>query len=458
MVGRDYVIDDKKIRGALKASSSVNFSEVMEKCRNLRELNLIEVSRLLKASLEERREIESLAGELKKRIYGNRVVLFAPLYLSDYCVNECVYCGYGRHNTRARKKLSKDNILEELKALEQMGHRRLALEFGEDPKNCDMDYILSSIKTIYDAQMQYGGIRRVNINLAGTTVENYRRLKEANIGTYILFQETYNRDVYEKVHLSGPKSNYDYHLLSFDRAMEAGIEDVGGGVLFGLYDYMYEVLGLYLHDSHLRERYGVGFHTISLPRIKGAEGVELSRYRHLVNDVDFKHLVSVVRLSMPNVGIILSTRESQDMRNSLLKAGATQVSAGSATGVGGYSCYKAERAFSQFEVEDHRHPKEVISSLLDQGHIPSHCTACYRKGRIGERFMELSRSGEMSDICSFNAIMTLLEYEHDFGDSEFSKKVEVIINRELAKFSDEKRALVDDRREQIRLGIRDIYI
>lgn len=456
-VGGDRMIEARTIKRALDDTRSVNLSEVLEKCKRLEQLNAREVARLLKTTPDERHEIKLLAGEIKKRLYGNRVVLFAPLYLSDYCINNCSYCGYRNQNRVSRRKLSKDEVQSELRALERMGHRRLALEFGEDPKNCDMDYVISSIDTIYDSQMQYGGIRRVNVNLAGTTVENYRRLKKANIGTYILFQETYDRDTYREVHVSGPKSDYEYHLLSFDRAMQAGIDDVGGGVLFGLYDYMYEILGLFLHDDHLKKKHGVGFHTVSIPRIRAAQGVDLSSYSYLVDDEDFKHIVSVIRLAMPNVGIILSTRESRDMRNSLLRIGATQISAGSATGVGGYSSPKVD-GFSQFEVEDHRHPREVISSLLEEGYIPSHCTACYRKGRVGEQFMELNRTGEMKNICSFNAIMTLLEYEHDFGDRDFSRKVDSVILKESIKFSDEMKYMVAEKRRQIKLGVRDIYI
>lgn len=458
MVGERAMIDDGAIREALSGASSMNFTEVIDKCRRLEQLDLTDVARLLKANSIERQEIQLLADEIKKKLYGNRVVLFAPLYLSDYCINDCSYCGYQRANGMARRRLSKEEIIEELSALELMGHRRLALEFGEDPRNCDMDYIISSIDTIYDSQLRYGGIRRVNVNLAGTTVENYRRLKGANIGTYILFQETYKREVYETVHISGPKSDYGYHLSSFDRAMKAGIDDVGGGVLFGLYDYRYEVLGLFSHDKYLQEKHGVGFHTVSLPRIKGAEGVDLSSFKHLLGDEDFKHMVAVIRLSLPKVGLILSTRESHDMRKALLRLGVTQISAGSATGVGGYSRHARGKGFSQFEVEDHRHPKDVIISLLEEGYLPSHCTACYRKGRVGEHFMELSKAGKMNEICTFNAIMTLLEYENDFGDKNFSKSVELTITREAEQLSEEKRALVHDRRAQIRGGMRDIYI
>lgn len=458
--GGDSLIKDKVIREVIaNKGREIDFQNLIEKCERMESLELREVSRLLFADREERAVVRTLSKDLKRKLYGNRIVLFAPLYISDYCVNGCSYCGYSSSNKTERKKLSKEEIAEEVRALEKMGHKRLALEVGEDPLNCDIDYVISAIETIYETQSEFGEIRRLNVNIAGTTVENYRRLKNSSIGTYILFQETYDREIYEKQHRYGPKSDYDYHLASFERAMEAGIGDVGGGVLFGLSDYRYEVMGLFLHNDHLKKTYGTGFHTVSVPRIKKALGVDMSEYDNMVDDEDFKHIVSVLRLILPNAGIILSTRESMQMRAELLERGVSQISAGSATGVGGYSRREGDgESPSQFEIEDHRQPKEVVESLVESGYIPSYCTACYRKGRVGESFMELSSSHKMKEICTVNAILTLLEYSSDFGDAGFTNSAEKLIETEVKKLSEKSRAILSEKRKLIEAGKRDIYI
>ncbi len=369
------------------------------------------------------KRIFNAAATVKQHIYGKRIVMFAPLYLSDYCVNNCTYCGYHASSKMPRKKLTKAELIAEVEYLESMGHKRLAIEVGEDPKNCPLDYVLDCIKTIYSVKCKNGQIRRVNVNVAATTVEDYKKLKDAGIGTYILFQETYHKDTYEKVHPSGPKANYEYHTTAHDRAMQAGIDDVGVGVLYGLYDWHYEIVAQSLYAKHLESVYGVGPHTISVPRIKKVEGIENS-YEHAVNDDDFKKIVAILRLAVPYTGLILSTREGQEFRKEIIKLGVSQVSAGSCTGVGGYTT-KTQKP--QFEVSDLRSPIEVTKELIEDGYIPSFCTACYREGRTGDRFMQLAKNGQIANICGANALLTLKEYAWDYGDAELKKKADELI-------------------------------
>lgn len=441
-----------------KNASKEDVKGVLDKARNKESLTPRDVAVLLEAKdSEELKDIYQIAGEIKKSIYGNRIVIFAPLYISDYCVNNCSYCGYQHENPFERRKLTREEIQEEVKLLEKMGHKRLALEAGEDPINCSIDYVVDAIKTIYETQNDNGAIRRVNVNIASTTVEDYKKLKEAGIGTYILFQETYHKPTYEKVHKAGPKANYDYHLTAFNRAMEAGLDDVGAGVLFGLYDYKFEILGLMLHNEYLEKQYGVGFHTISVPRIKKAVGMELEEYPYLLDDDTFKKIVAIIRLAVPFTGIILSTRESHALRKEMIEYGVSQVSAGSCTGVGGYK--EAEKGNKpQFEVSDNRKPFEVISELIEEGHVPSYCTACYRAGRTGDRFMQLAKSGQIQNVCAPNALMTLLEYALDYGDEDFQKTVDKLIGEEVEKIAREDiQSLLIERVKKIKNGERDLY-
>jgi len=383
-------------------------------------------------------EIYSLARKIKEHIYGRRIVMFAPLYLSDYCINNCTYCGYNKTNCIQRRKLSQEELVEEVRILESMGHKRLALETGEDPVNCPIDYLIECIKTIYSMKFDNGAIRRVNVNIAATTVENYKRLKEAGIGTYILFQETYHKPTYLKVHGSGPKRNYEWHTEAHSRAMEGGIDDVGIGVLYGLYDWKYETVGMLMAAEHLEAAYGVGPHTISVPRIRAAKGVQADNFPYLVSDDDFKKIVAVLRLAVPYTGMILSTREPVGYRSEVIALGISQVSAGSCTGVGGYafneklkSADSDEEYVPQFEPEDQRSPREVLKGLMEDGYIPSYCTACYREGRTGDRFMRLAKTGEIKNVCQANAILTLQEYLDDYGDDELRELGDKVIEKEM---------------------------
>lgn len=457
MIDHDYIY---KLLEEGKKSTREDIKEVLEKAKKKQGLSHKDISILLQVEEDDDlRQIYKIAGEIKRKIYGNRIVIFAPLYLSNYCVNNCIYCGYQYKNKFKRRKLSMEEIKEEVKLLEKMGHKRLAIEAGEDPINCDIDYILDSIKAIYETYNENGNIRRVNINIAATTVENYRRLKEAGIGTYILFQETYHKPTYEKMHPHGPKSSYDYHLTAFNRAMEGGIDDVGAGVLFGLYDYKFEVLSLMLHNEHLEKEYGVGFHTISVPRLKKAEGMDLKQFPHMVTDEEFKKIVAIIRLAVPFTGIILSTRESHEMRKEVIEYGVSQISAGSCTGVGGYKEREEEKNKSQFEVSDNRKPYEVIKELIEEGHVPSYCTACYRMGRTGDRFMELAKTGEIQNVCYPNALMTLMEYSLDYGDEEFQELVENMINKEIKNIKRQDiKNIVLNNIDMIKQGQRDLYL
>lgn len=433
---------------------------IIDKGSKLQGLTYDEIAAILQNDDEEvTKALFKAAGEIKNKIYGNRVVMFAPLYISNYCVNSCKYCGYQACNQFDRKKLSQEEIIQEVKILEQMGHKRIALEAGEDPNNCPLDYVLEAIDTIYSVKTNDGNIRRINVNVAATTVENYKKLKDRDIGTYILFQETYHRPTYEVMHTDCLKGNYEYHLTAFDRAMEAGIDDVGAGVLFGLYDYKFEVLGLMMHNAHLEQKYGVGFHTISVPRLKKAEGMDLDMFPHILDDETFKRLIAVIRLAVPFTGMILSTRESVELRREAIHYGISQVSAGSSTGVGGYKEREDGRSVEQFDVSDHRSPLEVVKSLLAQGFVPSYCTACYRSGRTGDRFMQLAKSGNIHNVCSPNALMTLMEYVEDFGDSELKSSAKELIYKEAEKLENEKvKALLIKNLGLIETGERDLFL
>lgn len=456
-IDHDYI---EKILEDSKNVSKDEIQSVIDKARRREGLNHKEVGILLQVEDKDQLdEIYKLAGEIKESIYGKRIVMFAPLYVSNYCVNNCVYCGYKRDNKFIRRKLTQEEVANEVRILESMGHKRLALEVGEDPINVPIDYILECIDTIYKTQNDNGEIRRINVNIAATTVENYKKLKNANIGTYILFQETYHRPTYEKMHPKSIKGNYEYHLTSFDRAMEAGIDDVGGGVLFGLADPKFEVLALMLHNEHLEEKFKVGFHTISVPRLKKAEGMNLEDFPNILDDETFKKIVAIIRIAVPFTGIILSTRENQEMRRELLKYGVSQISAGSVTGVGGYKEKEEGKNVNQFETSDERSPLEVLKELVDDGYIPSYCTACYRKGRTGERFMSLAKSGEIQNVCEPNALMSLVEYALDYGDDELKNKVEALIDDVKNSFDKQNvRNMVENRIEKLKDGERDLYV
>ena len=380
-----------------------------------------------------------LAKEIKQKFYGNRIVMFAPLYLSNYCVNGCVYCPYhAKNKTIARKKLTQEEIRKEVIALQDMGHKRLALEAGEHPTLNSLEYILESIRTIYSIKHKNGAIRRVNVNIAATTVENYRRLKDAGIGTYILFQETYHKENYEALHPTGPKSNYAYHTEAMDRAMEGGIDDVGMGVLFGLNTYRYDFVGLLMHAEHLEARFGVGPHTISVPRICSADDIDAGDFPNAISDDIFSKIVAVIRIAVPYTGMIISTRESQTVREHALQYGISQISGGSRTSVGGYVEEQRPHDTEQFDVSDQRTLDEVISWLLDNNHIPSFCTACYRAGRTGDRFMSFCKNGEILNFCHPNALITLAEYLSDYATPETKSKGMKIIQQELQKVENPK--------------------
>lgn len=443
-----------------KCPSNDEIKSVLEKAKKRDGLSYEDIAVLLQAEDENHlNEIYSLAGKIKKDIYGKRIVVFAPLYVSDYCVNNCIYCGYKRDNKFLRRKLTMQEVAQEVKILEQMGHKRLALELGEDPVNATIDYVLECLDTIYKTQNANGEIRRVNVNIAATTVENYKLLNEKGIGTYILFQETYHQPTYEKMHPKSIKGDYNYHLTSFDRAMEAGIDDVGAGVLFGLSDPRFEVLSLMIHNNHLEEKYGVGFHTISVPRLQEASGVNLESYPYLLDDKMFKKIVAILRIALPFTGLILSTRETPAMRKELLKYGVSQISAGSSTGVGGYKEREEGRDVKQFKTNDERSPIEILKELLDDGYIPSYCTACYRKGRTGDRFMQLAKSGNIKYVCEPNAIMTLQEFTLDYGDKELYEKAQQIINSEVENIQREDiKNYTKESLEKMQSGKRDFYI
>ena len=416
-------------------------SEILAKARLKKGLTYREAMVLLDCEIEEKnQEIYKLAEQIKKDFYGNRIVMFAPLYLSNYCVNGCVYCPYHAKNTHiARKKLTQEEIKKEVIALQDMGHKRLALETGEDPVNSPLEYVLESIKTIYGIKHKNGAIRRVNVNIAATTVENYRKLKEAGIGTYILFQETYHKESYQKLHPTGPKHDYDYHTEAMDRAMQGGIDDVGIGVLFGLELFRYEFTGLLMHAEHLEAVHGVGPHTISVPRICCAEGIDANGFDNGIDDDTFAKLVACIRIAVPYTGMIVSTRESQKSRERVLHLGVSQISGGSRTSVGGYDKEEPEEEnSSQFDVSDTRSLDEVVNWLMRLGYIPSFCTACYREGRTGDRFMSLCKSGQIGNCCHPNALMTLKEYLEDYALPDTKAIGEALIQREIEYVPKEK--------------------
>ncbi|MBS1348366.1 MAG: [FeFe] hydrogenase H-cluster radical SAM maturase HydG [Firmicutes bacterium] len=416
-------------------------SALIEKAKLRKGLTHQEASVLLACELEDKnQEIYDLAEQIKKDFYGNRIVIFAPLYLSNYCINGCVYCPYHLKNKHiARKKLTQEEIVREVTALQDMGHKRLAIEAGEDPKMNPIEYILESINTIYSIKHKNGAIRRVNVNIAATTVENYRKLHEAGIGTYILFQETYHKESYEQLHPTGPKHDYAYHTEAMDRAMQGGIDDVGLGVLFGLELYKYEFAALLMHAEHLEAVHGVGPHTISVPRIKRADDIDPSVFDNGIDDDTFAKICACIRVAVPYTGMIISTRESQAVREKVLRLGVSQISGASRTSVGGYCEPEPEgKDSSQFEVSDRRTLDEVVLWLMEKGYIPSFCTACYREGRTGDRFMSLCKSGQIQNCCHPNALMTLKEYLEDYASPRTKEVGNQLIQAELANIPREK--------------------
>ena len=431
---------------------------IIAKARECKGLSHREASVLLACENEEKiKELYDLAEELKKRFYGNRIVMFAPLYLSNYCVNGCTYCPYHAVNKHIlRKKLTQEEVRNEVIALQDMGHKRLAIEAGEDPVNNPIEYILECIDTIYSIKHKNGAIRRVNVNIAATTVENYRKLKEAGIGTYILFQETYHKESYEKLHPTGPKHNYAYHTEAMDRAMEGGIDDVGLGVLFGLDLYKYEFAGLLMHAEHLEAVHGVGPHTISVPRLKRADDINPDDFDNGISDDIFAKICALIRVAVPYTGMIISTRESQAVREKVIRLGVSQISGGSRTSVGGYQEEIRPTDTEQFDVSDQRTLDEVVRWLMEMGYIPSFCTACYREGRTGDRFMSLCKSGQIQNCCHPNALMTLKEYLMDYASEETRKIGEALIEAELDNIPKEKvREICKDHLAKIEEGIRD---
>jgi 2-iminoacetate synthase len=432
---------------------------IIEKAKLMNGISHREAAVLLECDLEDEiQKIYTLAKEIKLRFYGNRIVMFAPLYLSNYCVNGCVYCPYHYKNKHiTRKKLTQDEIREEVIALQDMGHKRLALETGEDPINSPIEYVLESIKTIYSIKHKNGAIRRVNVNIAATTIDNYRKLKEAGIGTYILFQETYHKENYENLHPTGPKHNYAFHTEAMDRAMEGGIDDVGLGVLFGLNMYRYDFVGLLMHAEHLEAAMGVGPHTISVPRIRPADDINPEDFKDGISDEIFEKIVAVLRIAVPYTGMIVSTRESKKTRERVLELGITQISGGSKTSVGGYAEPELEEENSaQFDVDDKRPLNQVVNWLLTLGYIPSFCTACYREGRTGDRFMSLLKSGQIVNCCQPNALMTLKEYLEDYADPDTKVKGEGVIEKELEHITNQKvKDIAKDYLVQVHEGKRD---
>ncbi len=439
--------------------NKILINEILEKAKECKGLSHREAAVLLECDLDEKIEkIHDLAKEIKQKFYGNRIVMFAPLYLSNYCVNGCTYCPYHHQNKHiSRKKLTQEEIKREVIALQDMGHKRLALETGEDPINNPIEYVLESIKTIYSIKHKNGAIRRANVNIAATTVENYRKLKEAGIGTYILFQETYNKEAYEKLHPTGPKHDYAYHTEAMDRAMDGGIDDVGCGVLFGLNLYRYDFVGLLMHAEHLEAAKGVGPHTISVPRIRPADDINPEDFTNAISDELLEKIVAILRITVPYTGIIISTRESQEAREKLLKVGVSQLSGGSCTSVGGYvEKEKEEDNSAQFDVNDNRTLDEIVNWLLEMGHIPSFCTACYREGRTGDRFMSLVKSGQIANCCGPNALMTLKEYLEDYASEKTKINGEKVIAKEITRIpSDKVKNVVIKHLEELNEGKRD---
>lgn len=431
-------INDAEIQDTLAfaqehKSDRALIASLLEKAKDCKGLSHREAAVLLECDIPELNEkMVEIAKEIKEKFYGNRIVLFAPLYLSNYCVNGCTYCPYHAVNKHIpRVKLSQEEIRREVIALQDMGHKRLAIETGEDPVHNPIEYVLESIRTIYSIRHKNGAIRRVNVNIAATTVENYRKLKEAGIGTYILFQETYNKKAYEALHPTGPKSDYAYHTEAMDRAMDGGIDDVGCGVLFGLNLYRYDFVGLLMHAEHLEAAKGVGPHTISVPRIRNADDIDAGTFENAIDDDTFAKIVTVIRIAVPYTGMIVSTRESQKTRERVLELGVSQISGGSRTSVGGYCEEERPDETAQFDVSDTRSLDEVVRWLMQNRHIPSFCTACYRSGRTGDRFMQLVKSGKIADCCQPNAIITLKEYLEDYASPETKALGEKLIAEEI---------------------------
>lgn len=459
----DEFISDEEIRETLsyaeKNKDNIELIDsIIEKAKLRKGLNHREASVLLACENQEKLdEIYALAEQIKKDFYGNRIVIFAPLYLSNYCVNGCVYCPYHAKNKHIpRKKLTQDEVRDEVIALQDMGHKRLAIEAGEDPVNNPIEYILDCIKTIYSIKHKNGAIRRVNVNIAATTVENYRKLKDAGIGTYILFQETYHKESYLNLHPSGPKHDYDYHTEAMDRAMEGGIDDVGLGVLFGLEMYKYEFAGLLMHAEHLEAVHGVGPHTISVPRVKHADDIDPDEFDNGISDEIFAKLCALIRISVPYTGMIISTRESQEVREQVIHLGVSQISGGSRTSVGGYTEEIRPTDTEQFDVSDQRTLDDVVRWLMKMGYIPSFCTACYREGRTGDRFMSLCKSGQIQNCCHPNALMTLKEFLMDYASDETRKIGEELIEKEIENIPKEKvKEIAKQNLENIAKGSRD---
>lgn len=439
----EQFIDNDEVLASLEyadryCNDPAEIDRIIEKAKLCKGLTHREASALLACTLPDKvQAIFELAEKVKKEFYGNRIVLFAPLYLSNYCINSCVYCPYHRQNKHmSRKKLTQEEIAKEVIALQDMGHKRLAIESGEDPVMAPIEYILESIRTIYSINLRNGAIRRVNVNIAATTVDNYRKLKTANIGTYILFQETYNKESYEKLHPAGPKHDYAYHTEAMDRAMEGGIDDVGLGVLFGLDSYRYEFAALLMHAEHLEAVHGVGPHTISVPRVKRAEDIDPNAFDNGIDDGIFAKICACIRLAVPYTGMIISTRESPAVREKVIRLGISQISGASRTSVGGYVEPEPEEdSTNQFYVSDQRTLDEVVNWLMRDGFIPSFCTACYRKGRTGDRFMSICKKGEIQNCCHPNALMTLKEYLEDYASPETKELGNALITRELDNIS-----------------------
>lgn len=454
------IIDQKKIKDFLNNKKNENKDEVkkiIKKAEKREGLGLADVAILLNVSDEKLiAEMFDAAIGIKKAIYGNRLVLFAPLYISSYCINDCEYCSFHIRNKASRKKLTLDEVKKQVEILEDMGHKRLLLEFGEDPVNNPIDYVVDVIKTIYNVRKGKGSIRRVNINIAATSVENYKKIKEAGIGTYQLFQETYHRATYEKLHC-GPKADYERQITALDRAFEAGIDDLGIGVLFGLYNYKFEVLSLLMHAQYLEKKNGVGPHTVSVPRFKSAVTVDY-RSRYEVSDEDFLKLVAILRMAVPYTGIIMSTRETPEIRRKAFEIGVSQTSAGSKTAPGGYLKKSKINDLQQFSLHDKRSLDEVVCDICQLGYLPSFCTACYRVGRTGDRFMEFAKSGKIQKFCQPNAIMTLKEYLIDYASKDTRKTGEELIISELKNMDVKKRSLFDRKLKLIEQGKRDIYV
>lgn len=460
-INHEEILETIEYAKANKSNAEL-IDRIIQKASLMKGITHKEAAVLLECDIKEKNElIYALARDIKQKFYGNRIVMFAPLYLSNYCVNGCVYCPYHFKNKHiCRKKLTQEDIRREVIALQDLGHKRLAIEAGEDPVNNPIEYILECIDTIYSIKHKNGAIRRVNVNIAATTVENYTKLRDAGIGTYILFQETYHKETYEELHPTGPKHNYAYHTEAMDRAMEGGIDDVGLGVLFGLNLYRYDFVGLLMHAEHLEAYKGVGPHTISIPRLcKADDGIEPDSLNNGIDNEIFEKIVACIRIAVPYTGMIVSTRESQETRRRVLNLGVSQISGGSKTSVGGYADDEPETEeeySAQFEVNDTRKLDDVVNWLIGLGYIPSFCTACYREGRTGDRFMTLLKNGQIANCCQPNALMTLKEYLMDYASEDTRKKGEELINRELENITNPKvKEIAKERLNMIENGIRD---